>query len=173
VGSRESGVGQIDFPFPTPNSRHPSPDTRLPIRPPRFVVTLDAHLSEHDSLVRIPLAVTGRWVRDGSDFSITLGDLEEICNNFSKRRNSEINVDYDHASEMPEVAAGGPVPSAGRIVKLDAPEEAGVGCRVSQTMRRNFLLPDSLRPTPYAPLLIPTPVSFFTAGTSPPTAPAT
>ncbi len=47
--------------------------------------------------------------------------------NFEQRRNGEINVDYDHASEMPEVAAGGPIPSAGRIVKLDTPDEASVG----------------------------------------------
>ncbi len=97
------------------------------MKPPRFIVTLDAPLGAGDSLTRIPLAVTGKWVRDGSDFSITLGDLEEIVQNFSKRRNGEINVDYDHASEMPEVGAGGPVPSAGRIVKLDAPEEIGAG----------------------------------------------
>jgi len=86
-------------------------------------VTLDAPLGSGDSLARIPLAVTGKWVRDGNEFSITLEDLEEIVQNFNKRRNGEINVDYDHASEMPEVGAGGPVPSAGRVVKLEAPEE--------------------------------------------------
>ncbi|HEV2231908.1 MAG TPA: phage protease, partial [Terriglobia bacterium] len=93
--------------------------------PPRFVVTLDAPLGSGDSLTRIPLAVTGKWVRDGNDFSITLEDLEEIVQNFNKRRNGEINVDYDHASEMPEVGAGGPVPSAGRIVGLEGPQEFG------------------------------------------------
>ena len=86
-------------------------------------MTLDAPLGSGDSLARIPLAVTGKWVRDGNEFSITLEDLEEIVQNFNKRRNGEINVDYDHASEMPEVGAGGPVPSAGRVVKLEAPEE--------------------------------------------------
>ncbi len=43
--------------------------------------------------------------------------------NFRERQNGEINVDYDHASEMPEVAAGGPIPSAGRIVGIDPPEK--------------------------------------------------
>lgn len=89
---------------------------------PRFVVTLDASLAGEKSLVRVPLAITGKWVRGASEFSISLADLEEIVRNFNARDNREINVDYDHASEMPEVAAGGPVPSAGRIVGLDPPE---------------------------------------------------
>ena len=58
-------------------------------------------------------------------FSITPQDLESIMRNFRERQNGEINVDYDHASEMPEVAAGGPIPSAGRIVRIDPPENAG------------------------------------------------
>ena len=80
--------------------------------PPRFIITLgDAGAS---SLVRIPLAVTGEWVRGAQRFAITTQDLEDIFRNFQKRLNGEINVDYDHASEMPEVAAGGPIPSAGQ-----------------------------------------------------------
>lgn len=96
---------------------------------PRFVITLDAPLEPEKSLVRIPLAITGKWVRGSNEFSITPQDLEEITRNFRERLNGEINVDYDHASEMPEVAAGGPIPSAGRIVKLDPPEplaESGI-----------------------------------------------
>ena len=97
--------------------------SRIPSFPhPRFVVTLDAPFEPESGMARIPIAITGKWVRDGNDFSITLGDLEEIVRNFNQRRNGEINVDYDHASEMPEVAAGGPVPSAGRIVRLEEPE---------------------------------------------------
>jgi len=94
---------------------------------PRIVVTLDAPVDGEGALARIPIAITGTWVRAGSRFSISLDDLEEIVRNFRKRSNGEINVDYDHASEMPEVAAGGPIPSAGRIVKLDAPEPLGIG----------------------------------------------
>lgn len=110
---------------------------------PRFIVTLDAPRAAEERLVRVPVAITGRWMRGpapsgtgraASEFSITLRDLEEIQRNFAERLNGEINVDYDHASEMPEVAAGGPIPSAGRIVRLDAPEEirnSGLGTRDS------------------------------------------
>ncbi|HEV2349023.1 MAG TPA: phage protease [Terriglobia bacterium] len=108
--------GHLPPRLPTPNSLLP------PFSPPRFVVTLNAPLGTDNELARIPIAITGKWVRDGSDFSITLADLEEIVRNFKERRNGEINVDYDHASEMPEVAAGGPVPSAGRIVELEKPQ---------------------------------------------------
>ena len=92
---------------------------------PRFIATLAAPIAPADELVRVPLALTGRWVRGVREFAITRGDLESIARNFTRRRNGEINVDYDHASEMPEVGVGGPIPSAGRIVKLDPPEEFG------------------------------------------------
>ena len=102
---------------------HLTPDT---CSLPRFVVTLEAP-AESAGLLRVPLAVTGKWVRGSTTFAITRQDLEDIVRNFRERQNGEINVDYDHASEMPEVAAGGPVPSAGRIVKLDSPEVLGAG----------------------------------------------
>jgi Mu-like prophage I protein len=89
---------------------------------PRFISTLAAPIAPQDELARIPLALTGRWVRGTREFAITRQDLESILKNFRGRQNGEINVDYDHASEMPEVAAGGPIPSAGRIVNMDAPE---------------------------------------------------
>jgi phage I-like protein len=92
---------------------------------PRFMATLDAAAGEAAGKVRIPLAVTGTWVRGSNKFSITPDDLESIVRNFRERQNGEINVDYDHASEMPEVAAGGPIPSAGRIVGIDLPEKLG------------------------------------------------
>jgi phage I-like protein len=104
---------------PCPSTQHPAPSTSVP----RFVITLSA--DETDGLIRVPLALTGRWMRGKTEFVITREDLESIVRNFRQRQNGEINVDYDHASEMPEVAAGGPVPSAGRIVKLDAPEPLG------------------------------------------------
>jgi phage I-like protein len=89
---------------------------------PRFISTLAAPVAPGDEWVRVPLAVSGRWVRGAREFSITRQDLESIVRNFGGRQNGEINVDYDHSSEMPEVAAGGPIPSAGRIVKMDPPE---------------------------------------------------
>src|SRR5690348_1759564 len=97
---------------------------------PRFLATLQPAAGEAPGKVRIPLAVTGTWVRGSNKFSITRDDLESIVRNFRERQNGEINVDYDHASEMPEVAAGGPIPSAGRIVGIDPPEAEG---------RRTFL----------------------------------
>ena len=89
---------------------------------PRFIATLAAPVAAGEELVRVPLAVSGRWVRGTREFAITRDDLASIVRNFEGRQNGEINVDYDHASEMPEVAAGGPIPSAGRIIKLEAPE---------------------------------------------------
>jgi phage I-like protein len=97
---------------------------------PRFMATLEPGAGETTGRVRIPLAVTGTWVHGANEFSITADDLESIVRNFRERQNGEINVDYDHASEMPEVAAGGPIPSAGRIVGMDPPEAEG---------RRTFL----------------------------------
>ncbi len=92
---------------------------------PRFMATLEPLAGETTGKVRIPLAVTGTWVRGSNKFSITRDDLESIVRNFRERQNGEINVDYDHASEMPEVAAGGPIPSAGRIVGIDPLEKLG------------------------------------------------
>jgi phage I-like protein len=92
---------------------------------PRFMATLEPQAGEAPGRVRIPLALAGTWVRGSQTFSITPQDLESIVRNFRERQNGEINVDYDHASEMPEVAAGGPIPSAGRIVAVDPPETSG------------------------------------------------
>ncbi len=71
---------------------------------------------------RIPLAITGKWFRNGRQFEITADDLAEIDSNFRNKRNGEINVDYEHASEDPEVGRGGAIPSAGRIVNLAVPQ---------------------------------------------------
>ena len=119
---------------------------------PRFVVTLLAEAAA-DGLIRVPLAITGKWVRGATTFVITRQDLESIVRNFRERQNGEINVDYDHASEMPEVAAGGPVPSAGRIVRLDPPEESKNGSRKSEVGNRAEE-PDFLLPTSHSRLLL-------------------
>jgi len=143
-----------------------------PGRTPSFVIALDAPLPTDTPLVRIPLAITGQWVRGpaahgagrgANEFSISLQDLEEIVRNFHQRLNGEINVDYDHASEMPEVAAGGPIPSAGRIVRLDPPEQlrgSAFGIRDSGHEPRTpksesrFILYGWYEPTPRARQLI-------------------
>jgi hypothetical protein len=71
-----------------------------------------------DGLRELPIALVGNWIYQGKPFSLTEDDLKTIVGNFSKRKNGEINIDYDHASEEPEVGRGGPIPSAGRVVRL-------------------------------------------------------
>jgi phage I-like protein len=61
------------------------------------------------------ICVTGAWVKNGKKFSITAHDLATMVENFEKRKNEMVEVDYEHASEQPEVACGGPVPAAGWI----------------------------------------------------------
>jgi hypothetical protein len=95
-----------------------SPSAHLPACP-RFVALLAEPPAT--GLIRIPIAITGAWKGAQEQFSIGLDDLEEIRDNFAKKPTGEINVDYEHASEVP-FGTGGPVLSAGRIVKLDAPE---------------------------------------------------
>jgi hypothetical protein len=87
---------------------------------PRFLVLLAEPAAT--GLVRIPIAITGQWKGAEKEFSVGLDDLEEIRRNFAAKPTGEINVDYEHASEVP-FGTGGPVLSAGRVVKLDAPEQ--------------------------------------------------
>jgi len=73
--------------------------------------------------VRIPVAITGRWIHPANqrEIVITAGDIGTAVRNFRKKSNGEINVDFDHASEIPNFA-GGARPSAGRVVELCGPE---------------------------------------------------
>jgi len=89
---------------------------------PRFVMMLSE--PPGTGLIRIPIAVTGQWKGAEKEFSIGLDDLKEVRENFASKPTREINVDYEHASEVP-FGTGGPVLSAGRIVKLDEPEPFG------------------------------------------------
>jgi Mu-like prophage I protein len=75
-------------------------------------------LSGPFNLTEIPIAVTGSWVKEGHRFSITEEDLDDIIKNFENRGNGEVVVDYEHASENPQVARGGPIPAAAWITKL-------------------------------------------------------
>lgn len=72
------------------------------------------------SLTELAIAVTGSWVKDGHRFSITKEDLDDIVKNFDKRGNGEVVCDFEHASERPEVARGGPVLAAGWINSVEA-----------------------------------------------------
>jgi len=95
-----------------------------------FISQLSAVPAE--GLARIPVLVTGNWVKGGREVSFTRDELNTAIDNFQKLANHDLNVDYDHASEDLERAAGEPTPSAGRILALDPPEEfrqAGHGTR--------------------------------------------
>ncbi|MGC9995221.1 MAG: phage protease [Terriglobia bacterium] len=121
--------GQMGRPAEGGDSRFRTQDSRTAIdrRPstitdpggPRFVMMLSE--PPGTGLIRIPIAVTGQWKGAEKEFSIGLDDLKEIRENFASKPTREINVDYEHASEVP-FGTGGPVLSAGRIVKLDEPE---------------------------------------------------
>ena len=83
------------------------------------------YLSEvKNGLVRIAVAYTGEFVRDGKKFSITPSDLKEMARNLEKR---EAPVDYEHLSALP---AGGVSPgwakAAGWIRKSDTIESGFV-----------------------------------------------
>jgi len=69
-------------------------------------------------LYEIPVAVTGSWVKGNYSFSITPEDMSAMSANFAKRKNDQVVIDYEHASEMPELAKGGPIPAAGWIHNL-------------------------------------------------------
>lgn len=70
------------------------------------------------NLAEIPIAITGSWVKDGHRFSITKEDLDDIVKNFDGRANGTVVIDYEHASERPEVAKGDAVPASGWIHNL-------------------------------------------------------
>jgi hypothetical protein len=74
---------------------------------------LPSILEDGKTLYEIPIAVTGSWVKDGHRFSITEGDIDQIIENFDLRGNGMVVLDYEHASEQPEVAQGKAVPAAG------------------------------------------------------------
>lgn len=87
---------------------------------PRFIVSLAAIvLGEADKLVRIPIAKIGKYFKGKTKFSITKQDIRDMSENFGKRGNGEVMIDYEHASEFPEVAAGGPIPAAGWIRSVE------------------------------------------------------
>ena len=97
-----------------------------------FISQLSAVPAE--GLARIPILVTGSWVKGGRQVSFTRAELGVAIENFQKLSNHDLNVDYDHACEDLERAAGEPTPSAGRIVALEEPEEfAGTGTQPDQS----------------------------------------
>lgn len=82
-----------------PGARIPDPETRNP----RY---------------ELPVCVAGSWVKEGHNLSISPDDLAAMVRNFEKRKNEQVVIDYEHASENPEVSHGGPIPAAGWIHSL-------------------------------------------------------
>lgn len=66
-------------------------------------------------LYKVPICVTGSWVKGTHKFSITDETLNDIVKNFAAKGNGQVVIDYEHASEDPSVARGGPVPASGWI----------------------------------------------------------
>ena len=83
----------------------------------------------------IPICVTGTWVKNNHKFSITADDLKSMADNFEKRKNSQVVIDYEHASEQPDVAKGGPIPAAGWIHALRVSSESRVANRAESDSR--------------------------------------
>src|SRR5271157_5652543 len=68
-----------------------------------FISQLSAMPAE--GLARIPILVTGSWVKGGREVSFTRDELSTAIDNFQKLSNHDLNVDYDHACEDLERAA--------------------------------------------------------------------
>ena len=77
--------------------------------------TLGEVVDQVKGIYKIPIAYPGTFFKDGEEFSITSSDLYSIVDNFKKKGTGTINVDYEHASEIPELAKGGAVPASGWI----------------------------------------------------------
>jgi phage I-like protein len=90
---------------------------------PRFAVLLGALA---DGAKRIPIAVVGKFSKGAQKFAITLQTLSDLVSNF-RRRPIDTEIDFEHASEFPEVAQGGPIPAAGWLTAVDdAPDAQGI-----------------------------------------------
>lgn len=106
------------------NSETPHPGRRTLDHRRHFATLLSSPgfalpiLRQGKELHEVPIAVTGTWVKGDRNFSITRKDLADMVRNFDKRKNEQVVIDYEHASEMPEIAKGGPVPAAGWIHEL-------------------------------------------------------
>lgn len=116
-GSRKSEVGSS---LPTSDFRFPTSSCET------FVFSAPLPAIAAGGLARLPILVTGNWVKNGRDISFGKEDLETARENFEKLANRDLNVDYDHSCEELERAGGGPTPSAGRVISLDPLEEHAI-----------------------------------------------
>jgi Mu-like prophage I protein/Family of unknown function (DUF6582) len=86
----------------------------------RWPIALAIHGEDSPTTTsRIPIAVTGSWVKNGERFSITQEHLSEMKKNFDARKNGKVQADYEHASERPSIAAGKAIPAAGWITAME------------------------------------------------------
>lgn len=91
----------------------------------RFYASLaNVQLGDVSEMVRIPLMKLGKWVKGAVKFAIGQADVARICENFRKRMNGEVVIDYEHASEMPGVAQGQPIPAAGWLREIEPEPDA-------------------------------------------------
>jgi phage I-like protein len=91
----------------------------------RLMIDLSAVvLSDADKTTRIPVAMVGTFYKGKQKFSITRNDIARMADNFTKRGNGEVVIDYEHASDDPGVAMGGPIPAAGWIKGIDPQPDA-------------------------------------------------
>jgi hypothetical protein len=87
-----------------------------------------------EGLVRIPLMKLGRFRKGTQVIPLTRQLISEVVSNFRKRKArgldvtaGDVVVDYEHASESPEVALGGLVPAAGWLREVeDGPDANGI-----------------------------------------------
>jgi phage I-like protein len=85
-------------------------------------------------LVRIPLMKIGRFRKGTQVIPLTRQLMSEVVANFRKRKArgldetaGDVVVDYEHASESPDIAMGGPVPAAGWLREIeDGPDSNGI-----------------------------------------------
>jgi hypothetical protein len=103
-------------------------------------------------LYEVPVVVCGAWVKNGHTFKIAFEDLETMLRNFDKRRNEMVVIDYEHASEDPSVARGGPVPAAGWIHELQVSSQgSGAGDqRSGDAAQGTGVNPKPLAPSPWS-----------------------
>lgn len=83
-----------------------------------FIDIRAVSLSEAEQSTRIPIAMVGTFYKGKQRFTITRADIAQLSENL-KKRGGDVVLDYEHASESPEVASGGPVPAAGWISAID------------------------------------------------------
>lgn len=75
---------------------------------------------------RVPLVMIGTFYKGKQKFTITRADIAQMAENL-KKRGGDVVMDYEHASEFPEVAQGQPIPAAGWITSMDdSPDTRGV-----------------------------------------------